>query len=103
MKHGDIEIQKNQTNIKYKEQKERKTENLRPFFSTGTTSMMPLMPRFNEHAQRGNYIQFQSPSTKLMSNTAPPRARTNKNSNLPTPGTATMQQQQQQCFIGSKH
>ena len=29
-----------------------------------------------EHAQRGNYIQFQSPSTKSMSNTAPPRART---------------------------
>ena len=56
MKHGNIEIQKNQTNAKDKK----------------------------EEKQRGKYIQFQSPSTtKSMSNTAPSRTRTKIQISLP--------------------
>ena len=42
-----------------------------------------MIANCKEHAQRGNCIQFQSPSTESVSNTAPPRARTKIQISLP--------------------
>lgn len=75
-----LKYKKIQTNTKDK--KEEKQKICAPS-SQLDLHIMPLMPRCNKHAQSRNYIQFQSPLTKSMSNTAPLWARTKIQISLP--------------------